>query len=45
MSKRLGRIIGCKDKTSSWHLIGFSDGSDIGPSGDEKFNLVSIIIA
>ena len=24
MSKRLGGIIGCKDKTSSWHLIGFS---------------------
>ena len=26
MSKRLGGIIGCKDKTSSWHLIGFPDG-------------------
>ena len=28
MSKRLivgGIIIGCKDKTSSWHLIGFPD--------------------
>ena len=24
-SKRLGRNIGCKDKTSSWHLIGFPD--------------------
>ena len=23
MSKRLGGIIGCKDETSSWHLIGF----------------------
>ena len=22
MSKRLGGIIGCKDKTSSWHLNG-----------------------
>ena len=22
MSKRLGGIIGCKDKTSSWHFIG-----------------------
>ena len=22
-SKRLGGNIGCKDKTSSWHLIGF----------------------
>ena len=30
MSKRLGGIIGCKDKTSSWHLIGFPDGSNIG---------------
>ena len=30
MSKRLGRIIGCKDKTSSWYLIGFLDGSNIG---------------
>ena len=23
MSKRLGEIIGCKDKTPSWHLFGF----------------------
>ena len=30
MLKRLGGIIGCKDKTSSWHLKGFSDGSIIG---------------
>ena len=30
MSKRLVGIIGCKDKTSSWHLIGFPDGSNIG---------------
>ena len=31
MSKRLGGIIGCKKyETSSWHLNGFSDGSDIG---------------
>ena len=29
MSKRLGGIIGCKDKTSSWHLNGFSYGSNI----------------
>ena len=29
-SKRLGGIIGCKDKTSSWYLIGFLDGSNIG---------------
>ena len=27
MSKRLGGIIGCKYKTSSWHLNGFPDGS------------------
>ena len=30
MSKRLGGIIGRKDKTSSWHLNGFPDGSNIG---------------
>ena len=30
MSKRLGGIIGCKDKTSSWHLNGFPDGGNIG---------------
>ena len=30
MSKRLGGIIGCKYKTSSWHLIGFPNGSNIG---------------
>ena len=30
ISKRLGGIIGCKDKTSSWHLNGFPDGSNIG---------------
>ena len=28
MSKRLGGIIGCKYKTSSWHLNGFPDGSN-----------------
>ena len=27
MSKSLGGIVGCKDKKSSWHLIGFPDGS------------------
>ena len=32
MSKRLGGIIGCKDKTSSWHLNGFPYGSNIGLS-------------
>ena len=30
VSKRLDGIIGCKDKTSSWHLIGFPVGSNIG---------------
>ena len=30
MSKRLGGIIGCKNKTSSWHLNGFPVGSNIG---------------
>ena len=30
MSKRLGGIIGCEYKTSSWHLNGFSDDSNIG---------------
>ena len=30
MSKRLGGIKGCKYKTSSWHLNGFPDGSNIG---------------
>ena len=30
LSKRLGGIIGCKDKTSSWHLDRFPDGSKIG---------------
>ena len=30
MSKCLGGIIGCKFKTSSWHLNGFPDGSRLG---------------
>ena len=30
LSKRLGGIIGCKYKTSSWHLNGCPDGSNIG---------------
>ena len=30
MSKRLGGIKDCKDKTSSWHLNGFPDGSKLG---------------
>ena len=29
MSKRLGEVIACEDKTSSRHLNGFPDGSDI----------------
>ena len=28
--KRLGGVIGCKYKTSSWHLNGFPYGSNIG---------------
>ena len=33
MPKRLGGIIGCRDKTSSWHFNGFpDDGSNIGPT-------------
>ena len=30
LSKRLGGIIGCKYKISSWHLNGFADGSHLG---------------
>ena len=30
ISKCLGGIIGCKYKTSSWHLNGFPDGRNIG---------------
>ena len=30
MQKRLGKIIGCKYETSSWHLNGFPDGSNTG---------------
>ena len=30
MSKRLGGIIGCKYKTSSWYFKGFPGGSNIG---------------
>ena len=30
MSKRLGGIIVCKYRISSWHLNGFPDGSNIG---------------
>ena len=29
MSKRSSGIIGCKDKTSSWHLVGFPNGINI----------------
>ena len=29
MSKRFGGNIGYRDKTSSWHLIGFPNGSNI----------------
>ena len=30
ISRGLDWIIGCKDKTSSWHLNGLSDGGNIG---------------
>ena len=32
MSKRLGGVKGCKYKTSPWHLNGFPDGNNIGPT-------------
>ena len=44
MSKLLGRIIGCKDKTPTWHLIGFPDGSNIAStvcSGSDNFRYFS----
>ena len=46
--KRLGRIIGCKDKTSSWHLNGFpDDGRNIGSTvycrGEPHRNTVRIL--
>ena len=34
MSKRLGEIIGCKYKISSWSLNGFLDGSNIESTED-----------
>ena len=33
--KTLSGIIGGKDKTSSWHLNGFPNGSNIGPLGQQ----------
>ena len=36
MSKRLGGIIGCRDKTSSWHLIGIPNGSGAGRPGSSE---------
>ena len=30
VSKRLGGNTGCRDKNSSWHLIGFPNGSGMG---------------
>ena len=41
MSKRLGGIIGCKYKTSSWHLNGFPDGSNIGSTVYCTLTLIS----
>ena len=36
MSKRLGGIIGCKYKTSSWYLNGFPDGTVVTYNVGEK---------
>ena len=46
MSKRLGRIIGCKYKTSSWHSNGFLDGSNIGSTYNtgEKHTVVMLLV-
>ena len=46
MSKRLGRIIGCKYKTSSWHSNGFPDGSNIGSQYNtgEKHTVVMLLV-
>ena len=41
MSKRLvGGIIGCKDKTSSWHLNGFPNDVNVGLSGRSFSSIV-----
>ena len=37
MSKRLGGIIVCKEKTSSWHLNGFPDGGR--NIADQQYNV------
>ena len=46
MSTRLpvGGIIGCKDKTSSWHLFGFHNGSNIIKSGRSHRNTVYSVL-
>ena len=46
MSKRLGGIIGCKYKTSSWHSNGFPDGSNIGSKYNigEKHTVVMLLV-
>ena len=44
MSKRLGGIIGCKDKTSaSWHLIGFPNGSNMGHWVNTMMGCVTVV--
>ena len=35
-----GGIISCKDKTSSWHLIGFPDGNNIGSTVNTRGGIV-----
>ena len=43
MSKRLGGIIGCKDKTSSWHLT-FPYGGNIGSTA-HRYTVVDLCIS
>ena len=46
MSKRLGRIKGCKYKTSSWHLNRFPDADNIGSTDNvgEKPTVIILYI-
>ena len=42
--KRLGGIMGCEDKTSSWHLIGFSNGSNFGSTASCRGETHAVIL-
>ena len=44
MSKHLGGIIGCKDKTSSWHLNGFPYGMVVTLGQQYNFGEKSTVI-